>query len=72
MTELLTLSLFFLQLSDTGGVFVGSVSSAPEPFTSTPGWPKSSLSVLTTLGTWTRTASLNNYVIRFTLLGLWI
>lgn len=51
MTELLTLSLFFLQLSDPGGVFVGSVSSAPEPFTSTLGWPKSSLSVLTTQGT---------------------
>ena len=42
---------FFLQLSDTGGVFVGSVSSAPEPFASTLGWPKSSLSVWTTLGT---------------------
>ena len=82
---------FFFQLSDTGGVLVWSVSSAPEPFTSTRGLPKSSLSVSTTLGTLivcvcvcvytykhtdthtrTRTASLNNYIILFTLPVLWI
>ena len=50
-TKLLTLSLFFFQFSDTGGVLVQSMSSAPEPFTSTLGLPKSSLSVSTTLGT---------------------
>ena len=46
-----TFTFFFLQFSDTGGVLVWSVSSAPEPFTSTLGLPKSSLSVSITLGT---------------------